>query len=50
MRTELLCVYVLRVASGPRLKLASCKSAFFFFFFFLIHISLILSMGTVTLQ
>ena len=27
MRTELLCIYVLRVASGPRVKLASCKSA-----------------------
>ena len=27
MRTELLCVSVLRVASGPRVKLASCKSA-----------------------
>ena len=27
MRTEFLCVSVLRVASGPRLKLASCKSA-----------------------
>ena len=27
MRTEFLCIYVLRVASGPRLKLASCKSA-----------------------
>ena len=25
MRTELLCVSVLRVASGPRVKLASCK-------------------------
>ena len=28
MRTEFLCVTVLRVASGPRVKLASCKSAF----------------------
>ena len=28
MRTEFLCISVLRVASGPRLKLASCKSAF----------------------
>ena len=28
MRTEFLCVSVLRVASGPRVKLASCKSAF----------------------
>ena len=28
MRTEFLCIYVLRVASGPRVKLASCKSAF----------------------
>ena len=27
MRTESLCVSVLRVASGPRVKLASCKSA-----------------------
>ena len=29
MRTEFLCISVLRVASGPRvkLKLASCKSA-----------------------
>ena len=27
MRTELLCIFVLRVASGPRVKLASCKSA-----------------------
>ena len=27
MRTEFLCVCVLRVASGPRVKLASCKSA-----------------------
>ena len=27
MRTEVLCIYVLRVASGPRVKLASCKSA-----------------------
>ena len=27
MRTEFLCVSVLRVASGPRAKLASCKSA-----------------------
>ena len=27
MRTEFLCIYVLRVASGPRMKLASCKSA-----------------------
>ena len=26
MRTEFLCVLVLRVASGPRVKLASCKS------------------------
>ena len=26
MRTECLCVSVLRVASGPRVKLASCKS------------------------
>ena len=28
MRTEVLCVSVLRVASGPRVKLTSCKSAF----------------------
>ena len=27
MRPEFLCVSVLRVASGPRVKLASCKSA-----------------------
>ena len=27
MRTEFLCVSVLRVASGPMVKLASCKSA-----------------------
>ena len=27
MRTEFLCVPVLRVASGPRVTLASCKSA-----------------------
>ena len=27
MRTKFLCVSVLRVASGPRMKLASCKSA-----------------------
>ena len=27
MRTEFLCVSVLRVASGPRVKLATCKSA-----------------------
>ena len=27
MRTELLCISVLRVASGPRVKLASCKNA-----------------------
>ena len=27
MRTEVLCIYVLRVASGPRGKLAGCKSA-----------------------
>ena len=27
MRTEFLCVSVLRVATGPRVKLASCKSA-----------------------
>ena len=27
MRTEFFCVFVLRVASGPRVKLASCKSA-----------------------
>ena len=27
MRTEFLCVSVLGVASGPRVKLASCKSA-----------------------
>ena len=27
MRTECLCVSVLRVASGPKVKVASCKSA-----------------------
>ena len=27
MRTEFLCIYVLRVASGPKVKLARCKSA-----------------------
>ena len=27
MRTEFLCISVLRVATGPRVKLASCKSA-----------------------
>ena len=27
MRTEFLCISALRVASGPRLKFASCKSA-----------------------
>ena len=27
MRTELLCISVFRVASGPKVKLASCKSA-----------------------
>ena len=27
MQTEILCISVLRVASGPRMKLASCKSA-----------------------
>ena len=27
MRTEFLCISVLRVASGPRGKFASCKSA-----------------------
>ena len=27
MRTKFLCISVLRVASGPRVKLASCKSA-----------------------
>ena len=27
MRTDFLCVSVLKVASGPRVKLASCKSA-----------------------
>ena len=26
MRTEFLCISVLRIASGPRVKLASCKS------------------------
>ena len=27
MRTEFLCISVLRVASGPRVKLVGCKSA-----------------------
>ena len=27
MRTDFLCISVLRVASGPRVKLANCKSA-----------------------
>ena len=27
MRTEFLCISVLKVASGPRVKLASCKNA-----------------------
>ena len=27
MQTKFLCISVLRVASGPRVKLASCKSA-----------------------
>ena len=27
MRTKFLCISVLRVASGPSMKLASCKSA-----------------------
>ena len=27
MRTEFLCISVLRVASGPRVKFVSCKSA-----------------------
>ena len=27
MRIEFLCISVLRVASGPKVKLASCKSA-----------------------
>ena len=27
MRTEFLCISVFRVASGPRVKLVSCKSA-----------------------
>ena len=27
MRTEYLCISILRVVSGPRVKLASCKSA-----------------------
>ena len=27
MRTEVLCISVLRVASGPRVKLAGCKSS-----------------------
>ena len=27
MRTEFVCISVLRVASGPRVKLVSCKSA-----------------------
>ena len=27
MRTEFLCIFVLRVASGPKVKFVSCKSA-----------------------
>ena len=27
MRTEFLCISILRVASGPRVKMASCKSS-----------------------
>ena len=27
MRTKFLCIFVLRIASGPRVKLASCKSS-----------------------
>ena len=27
MRTEFVCIFVLRIASGPRSKLVSCKSA-----------------------
>ena len=27
MRIEFLCIFVLRVASGPKVKFASCKSA-----------------------
>ena len=29
MRTKFLCISVLRVASGPRVKLAGCKSALY---------------------
>ena len=29
MRTDFLCISVLRVASGPRVKLASCKNALY---------------------
>ena len=29
MRTEFLCISLLRAASGPRLKLANCKSALY---------------------
>ena len=28
MRTEFLCISILRVASGPRVKLVGCKSSF----------------------
>ena len=34
MRTEFLCISVLGVASGPRVKLASCKSALYPMVFF----------------
>ena len=34
MRTDFLCISVLRVASGPRVKLASCKSALTFLYGF----------------
>ena len=27
MRSEILCISILRIASGPRVKLANCKSA-----------------------
>ena len=65
MRTEFLCISVFRVASGPRVKLASCKSAlnpppppaptptvafFFFFFFFLLAVVLVLFLLFVALS
>ena len=39
MRTDFLCISVLEVASGPRVKFAGCKSAFgFVCFLFLLGV------------